>query len=67
MANPLQFGRKKNQGAGLDPALKEFLDEVLIPTLVQKYLRDHDNQLAVVSEDVPEFAVQDPASAEGVP
>lgn len=39
MATALHFGcRSKQVGARLDPALKEFLDRVIVPILVKEYL-----------------------------
>jgi hypothetical protein len=69
MATAIQFGRKtKRRGAQLDPALKEFLDLVVIPALVKEYLREHEceNRLALVPEGVTHSAARDSASAEGV-
>ena len=69
MATAAQFGGKaKRSGARLDPTLKEFLDAVVIPALVQEYLLEHEreNRLALVPEGVTHSAARDSASAEGV-
>ena len=69
MASAIQFGGKtKPRPAQLDPALKEFLDLIVIPALVKEYLREHEcqNRLALVPEGVTHFAAKDSASAEGV-
>jgi hypothetical protein len=67
MTDVVKFGSKAGRaGAKLDPALKEFLDEVLIPALVQKFLTDRGNPLALIREDVRQSAVKASASAEGV-
>ena len=66
MAGVVQFGRNaKAQGATLDPALKEFLDEIFIPALVEKYLKESKNHLAPVSEGMTQ-SLSMSASAEGV-
>ena len=66
MAIVRQIGEKAGQPEGrLDPALKEFLDEVLIPALVKKFILEQ-NQLASVSDGMTEFALNHSASAEGV-
>lgn len=69
MATAVQFGGKtKRLGAQLDPALKEFLDTVVIPALVKAYLSEHEdeNRLALVSRCVTQSVATDSASAEGV-
>jgi len=69
MATAIQFGGKtKRPGAQLDPALKEFLDAVVIPALVKKYLSEHEdeNRLALVSRGMAQSVATDSASAEGV-
>jgi hypothetical protein len=69
MATAIQFGSKtKSRGAQLDPALKEFLDVVVIPALVKEYLLEHEreNRLALVPDGVTHSAANDSASAEGV-
>lgn len=67
MADVVQFGSKaRRASAKLDPALKEFLDEVLIPALVKKFLSERGNPLALIPEDVPQSAVKASVSAEGV-
>ena len=58
MATVLKFGTKqKLLRAQLDPALKEFLDEMLIPSLVKKYIRD--NRLAPMPSNVRKSAERD--------
>jgi len=69
MAPAIQFGsNSKARRSELDPALKEFLDLVVIPALVKEYLQEHEreNRLALVPESVTHFASNDSASAEGV-
>ena len=69
MAAAAQFGGKaKRAGAQLDPALKEFLDAVVIPALVREYIseQERENRLALVPEGVTQFAAKHSASAEGV-
>jgi hypothetical protein len=69
MATETQFGDKaKRSGAQLDPALKEFLDAVVIPALVKEYLSEHEreNRLALIPERVPQSIAKHSASAEGV-
>jgi hypothetical protein len=51
MATVAQFDDKpKRLGSRLDPALKEFLDVVVIPALVKAYLWENisENRLAIV-------------------
>jgi hypothetical protein len=69
MATVVQFGGKaKSRGAQLDPALKEFLDTIVIPALVKEYLSEHarENRLALVRNDVTQSVPTHSASAEGV-
>jgi len=69
MTKVLQFGGKtKRPGAQLDPALKEFLDAVVIPALVKEYLSEHEreNRLALVPRGVTQSVAIHSASAEGV-
>jgi len=69
MAALVQFGSKaRPREAQLDPALKEFLDAVVIPALVREYLSEHEreNRLALVPEGVTQSVSEDSASAEGV-
>jgi hypothetical protein len=68
MVARVQFGGKtKRAGTRLDPALKEFLDAVVIPTLVKEYLLalQREKRLVVVRENVAHSAAES-ASAEGV-
>jgi len=65
MAAVVQFGNAREAGEQLDPAVKEFLDEVVIPALVKKFLSEPENRLAVVREDVPQCE-RNSASVEGV-
>jgi hypothetical protein len=70
MATIAQFDvRTKRPGAQLDPALREFLDAVVIPALVKAYLLEEggENRLAITSNDVPHSGEKDSASAKGVP
>ena len=69
MAMAVQFGGKtKRPGAQLDPALKEFLDAVVIPALVKEYLSEHgsENRLALAPQAVTQSVATFSASAEGV-
>jgi hypothetical protein len=69
MASAIQFGGKaKRAGAQLDPALKVFLDSVVIPALVKEYLSEHarENRLALVPAGMTHSAANGSASAEGV-
>lgn len=58
MASVVQF-------ENLDPAVKEFLDEVFIPALVKRFLEESVNRLAAVRGDVPQCEGNS-ASAKGV-
>ena len=63
-----QFGGKeKRPRAQLDPALKEFLDAVVIPALVKAYLSESasENRLAIMLNDVTHSGSKDSASAVG--
>jgi hypothetical protein len=58
MATTCQFARKAtSRDSLLDPALKEFLDAVVIPALVKAYIREDgvQNSLATVPNDVTHF------------
>ena len=69
MANPVQFGgATKRAGKQLDPALKEFIDTVVVPALVKEYLSEHqrENHLALIPEGVTQSVATHSASAEGV-
>ena len=55
MPAALQFGAEAtSRGSQLHPALKEFLDVVVIPALVKAYLLENcdENRLALVPNDV---------------
>jgi hypothetical protein len=70
MATIAQFDvRTKRPGAQLDPALREFLDAVVIPALVKAYLLENggENRLAIMPDDVTHSDSRDSTSAEGVP
>jgi hypothetical protein len=58
----------RHEGAPLAPALKEFIDAVLVPALVKEYLADHarENRLALIPEGVTQSLPTHSASAEGV-
>jgi hypothetical protein len=69
MSTVLQFGvRRAARGSQLHPALKEFLDAVVIPALVKAYLLEScsENRVAIVTSDVPHSPSKEPLSAEGV-
>lgn len=69
MATAVQIGGKtKRASTQLDPALKEFLDAVVIPALVKEYLSEHEreNRLALVPQGVTKSVATHSASAEGV-
>lgn len=61
-------GRTKRPGAQLDPALKEFLDAVVIPALVKEYLSEHgsENRVALAPQAMTQSVATFSASAEGV-
>jgi hypothetical protein len=48
-------------GARLDPNLREFLDRVVVPLLVRKYLREHEdvNRVANPAKAVRQFQSYD--------
>jgi hypothetical protein len=62
-----QFG--KPTGAKLDPALKEFLDVVVIPALVRAYFLEcgAENRLAIMPNNVRDSVTKESLSTEGVP
>ena len=69
MATAHQFGKKATpRGSQLDPALRDFLDAVVIPALVKAYLLENggENRLAIVPNDVTHSDSKDSTSAEGV-
>jgi hypothetical protein len=50
MADVLKFGSKaKSNGAGISPALRDFLDAVIVPLLVRKALAEIQRENAVES------------------
>jgi hypothetical protein len=65
MASVVQLDKAKRASQKLDPAVREFLDEVFIPALVKKFLLERENQLAVIRGDVQQCEGNLP-SAEGV-
>lgn len=69
MSRSIQIdGMVNRSGTQLDPALKGFLDAVLVPALVKEYLAEleRENRLALVPEGVTESVPLHSASAEGV-
>ena len=70
MATTIQFGQEARVRAKqqLEPRLKEFLDFVVIPALVKKYLLEmkNENRLAIIPINVTQSESKHPASAEGV-
>jgi hypothetical protein len=67
MAQAIKSRSKTNpRSARLAPALKEFLDLVVIPALVKEFLREPENRLALAREDMTHFAPKDSVSTEGV-
>ncbi len=57
---------KKGQGAGLSPALQAWLDNYLVPLLVQEYLSQAEREEEPCSETKPvaEFAANGNVSSE---
>jgi hypothetical protein len=69
MSGVLQFGGKtRSPGARLDPALREFLDTIVIPALVKEYVREYEreNRLALAPQSVKHFTSEDLASSKRV-
>lgn len=69
MSTVLQFDVKRAaRGSQLHPALKEFLDAVVIPALVKAYLMESsgENRVAIVTRNVPHSPSKESLSAEGV-
>jgi len=69
MATVLQFGGKASpRGTQLDPALKEFLDGVVIPALVKAYLLESEgeNRLAITPTAVTHCGSEHSLATEGV-
>ena len=69
MASIVQFGATTKRAAEqLDPALKEFLDVVVIPALVSAYLLEYggENHLAIMPNNVRDSATKESLSTEGV-
>lgn len=51
----------------LEPALKEFLDAVVIPALVKEYLEEHrGHRLVIIPDGVSKSVAKVSASAEGI-
>jgi hypothetical protein len=69
MPPALQFGSKTAQGSQLHPALKDFLDVVVIPALVKAYLLENgnENRLALVPNDVQHSPSEESVLSEGIP
>jgi hypothetical protein len=72
MASGTQFGSRARQlGERLDPALKEFLDAVVIPALVKEYLSEYQretkpqNSLVVVRDSMANSASESSYAEEG--
>ncbi len=58
---------KKGQGVVLSPALQAWLDNYLVPRLVEEYLRGqavHEEEPCSEAKPVPEFAANGNASSE---
>ena len=69
MATTCQFARKAtSRDSLLDPALKEFLDAVVIPALVKAYILEDgaQNPLATVPNDMTHFVSKEPIFAKEV-
>jgi hypothetical protein len=71
MSTVAQFGGKaKRLRVQLDPALKEFLDVVVIPALVKAYLLENavgENHLALLPNGVTHSDARDSALGEVAP
>jgi hypothetical protein len=70
MTTVAQFGSKaKRISTQLEPALKEFLDVVVIPALVKAYLLENgsENHLAIMPNHVTHFTSEDSVSIEEFP
>jgi hypothetical protein len=50
MAAAIQFGKRKLERAGIDPALKAFIDNCIVPALVREYLSEIEPQNCLDSE-----------------
>lgn len=62
MARVLQFdGKARSHNAELDPALREFLDTIVIPALVKEYVREYEreNCLAPIPQGMKHFSPED--------
>jgi hypothetical protein len=69
MAGVLQFGKRaRSRGARLDPALREFLDTIVIPALVKEYVREYEreNRLALSPQVVQHFTSEELSSTKRV-
>jgi hypothetical protein len=66
MASAVQLA--KQAGAKLDPALKEFLDVVVIPALVKAYLKEGEaeKRLVIVPNNVRQSGSEASLPIEGV-
>jgi hypothetical protein len=53
-------------GARLDPALRTFIDRVIVPALVREYIADRQNGLAAGARAVAQSEASNALSAEGV-
>jgi len=69
MPAAFQSGSKRAQGSQLHPALKDFLDVVVIPALVKAYLVENsrENRLALVPNDVQHSPSEELVSSERIP
>jgi len=69
MPAAFQFASKMARGSQLHPALKDFLDVVVIPALVKAYLVENsgENRLALVPNDVQHSPSGESVSSERIP
>jgi hypothetical protein len=66
--NGLRVTERQRLGAKLDPALRDFVDRVIVPALVREYIAEHGtpNQLADSARGVRQFEPKKRLSAEGI-
>jgi hypothetical protein len=66
--NGLQVTERQKLGAKLDPALRDFIDMVIVPALVREYIAENEtpNQLARPARAVRQFDSKMSHSAEGI-
>jgi hypothetical protein len=64
----LRVTERQRLGAKLDPALRDFVDRVIVPALVREYIAEHGtpNQLAHPARAVRQFEPKKRLSAEGI-